>query len=163
MYLMDATYENVRDVMHDMSDISLAEMGAAGATNAWQGLIRAKLCKDKGFLKAIMLGPTPVAIFGAAKVDVNTMRTWFIGSDKYFSLKIAGVKVAAREMARMAEAYPHFSFESVSASTEPSVIKWFSALGFNRVKTEGCWTTFRYVGRKLKNAKNHDMIEPTRA
>ena len=87
MYTMtEARYSDVEDVMHDMSDLSLQEMAACGVKHAWHGLKRAKVCKDKGFLKVMRDDKGPLFVFGAAEMNPGVFRTWFIGTERYFDL-----------------------------------------------------------------------------
>lgn len=148
MIIRDARFTDVEEVMDKLSNVSLYEMGRAGVENAWQGLRRAKMCKDKGFLKVAFDGDTPMFIFGAVTVDSCTMRTWFIATEQYFDKKVSHVKDTARFMAEIAARYPNRVFEAISLSNHPSVNKWFAAIGFSRVKYTDGGTIYRHVGRR---------------
>jgi hypothetical protein len=153
--IRDARFDDVRDVMDKISDVSLEEMTNCGVMNAWQGLKRAKLCKDSGFLKVAFDGSEPLFIFGAATVATGQFRTWFIGTDKYFDPKNAKmIKATARVMEQLAKRFSHFSFEARTASRRDQVLRWFSLLGFNYVSREDGMMVFRYVGRKLAKSQN---------
>lgn len=150
----DARFDDVRDVMDKISDVSLEEMTNCGVTNAWQGLKRAKLCKDEGFLKVGMDGDEPLFIFGAATVATGQFRTWFIGTERYFDPKNArAIKATAKIMANIAKRFSNFTFEARTASRRDQVLRWFSLLGFNYVSREDGMMIFRYVGRKLAKSQ----------
>jgi hypothetical protein len=162
MLMRDARYSDVENVMDQLSDISLQEMAKTGVVNAWQGLKRAKICKDTGFLKIMEDLEGPLFIFGAVKIDVSSLRTWFIATERYFNQPMAA-KGTAKAMRRIAKAYPHHVFETISLSNHPASLKWFQTLGFEMVKREGPATIYRYVGKNSTNAPKPDMVENTRA
>ncbi len=160
MYTMtEARYSDVEDVMHDMSDLSLQEMAACGVKHAWHGLKRAKVCKDKGFLKVMRDDKGPLFVFGAAEMNPGVFRTWFIGTERYFDPK--NVKVAAataKAMASIADRHPRFVFEARSASRHEQVLRWFGLLGFSFVEQKDGMLAFRYVGRKLANSGKYGKL-----
>lgn len=162
MYLQDGRYADVEAVMDDMSEISLNEMGKSGVVNAWQGLRRAKICKDTGFLKVMRDDKGPLFIFGAVRTDVASMRTWFIAADRYFANPLA-VRSTAKAMARVAQSYPRHVFESISKSDHPKTTKWFESLGFKLVKWQDGGKVYRFVGRNSTGRKKSAMVEDTRA
>lgn len=155
----EARYDDVRDVMDKMSEISLKEMAACGVNNAWLGLKRAKMCKDKGFLKVMRDGEEPLFIFGAAELWSGTYRTWFIGTEKYFDPKNRKAQLATvRTMEQIAKRSPRHVFEASTASTHENVLRWFGMLGFDYVDRKDGRITFRYVGRKLANSGKYAKL-----
>lgn len=151
--MTEARYADVEDVMDRMSDITLAEMVACGVTTAWQGLKRAKLCKDKGFLKVMRKGEDPQFIFGAAEIDKGTYRTWFLGTESYFDpANRSAMRATAKAMASVAARHPRHTFEARSASKHESVLRWFGLLGFSFVEQKNGTMVFRYVGRNSTKA-----------
>lgn len=146
MYIMEAKYRDVEEVMSELSPISLGEMAASGVNDAWNGLKRAKTCREQGFLKVIKDGQKPLAIFGAIKVG-SVYRTWFVASEAFFAKKIASVKVVAREMKRVAERMPHAQFEAATLPQHPAYRKWFNTVGFKFVNSVDGVMVFRYIGR----------------
>lgn len=156
MYIMEAKYRDVENVMHKLSEISLGEMAAANVTDAWNGLKRAKLCKDQGFLKVIKDGDTPMAIFGAIR-DKNVYRTWFIATEDFFAKKVVCAKVVAREIQRIQKRMPRMIFEAYTRPQHPAYRKWFRVIGFSFIKAIDDVMLFRYTGRKAAKS-NSDWV-----
>ena len=154
MWLRSATYADVDAVCDNLSQISADEMAKAGVQHRWHVKKRAKICKDQGFLHVGLKGDTPICIFGSIPYDTNVMRTWFIGSDEYFDKSPVTIRDSAKHIAKIAKAFPHFTFESFSLSDNPAVLKWFRALGFRFAESlPGGMRRFRFVGRNSTNDK----------
>lgn len=155
MYFKGASYSDVDAVCHEISQISGAELFANGVDDHWKVKLRAKKCKDDGFLKVGFIGDKPVCIFGGAKSEINTMKTWFIATEEYFNGSVTTIRDTIRQMQHEAKVWPHFGFESASKSDHPAMLKWFRTLGFSFIKVDenSGARIFRYVGRNSTNSK----------
>ncbi|MEO7016914.1 MAG: hypothetical protein ABI067_10280 [Leifsonia sp.] len=154
MWFKGATYADVDTVCDNFSQISADEMAKAGVINRWQVKLRAKRCKDDGFLHVGIKNDVPICIFGAVRFETNEMRTWFVGTDDYFVKDSTIIRDTIRHLAKMAKVFPHHTFESFSHSTNQASLKWFRTLGFRFVDNtpEGA-KRFRFVGRNSTNSK----------
>ena len=155
MWFKGATYKDVDAVCDNLSQISASEMAAAKGKDRWQAKLRAKSCKDGGFLHVGIKNEIPICVFGAMRFDTNVMRTWFIGTDDYFVKDKTIIRDTIRHMAKMAKVFPHCTFESYSSSSDSATLKWFRTLGFRLVSAEGGIRLFRYVGRNSTSAKEY--------
>ncbi|MEP6827746.1 MAG: hypothetical protein ABJA10_06700 [Aestuariivirga sp.] len=154
MWFKGATYADVDAVCDNLSQISADEMAGSNVTDRWQVKLRAMRCKNDGFLHVGIKNEVPICIFGAIRFETNTMRTWFIGTDDYFVKDSTIIRDTIRHMAKMAKVFPHYSFESLSHSANPSALKWFRALGFSFVDiAPNGVRRYRFVGRNSTNHK----------
>lgn len=155
MWHRQATYADVDAVLDNLSQISADEMSKVGIQNRWAVKLRAKMCKDKGTFHAGIKGDKPICIFGAIPFETNTLRTWFIGSDDYFTNDLSTLRGSRRYMDYLAKRFPHFSIESLSRSEHPAVLKWFRAMGFGYVDIDEAngIRKFRYGGKNSTTGK----------
>lgn len=154
MWTREATYADVDAVCDNLNQISADEMIKAGIVDRWQVKLRAKMCKNNGLLHVGMKDSVPICIFGSIPFEINTMRTWFIGSDEYFNKSPATIRDSARYIAKMAARFPNYTFESFSLSNHPAALKWFRAMGFRFVEIDPSGARrFRFVGRNSTSSK----------
>lgn len=158
--MTEARYDDVDKVVDKISGISFQELLDFGVVHKVTGqphrflcMKRAKLCKEKGFLKIMRKGEDPQFVFGAAELERGVYRTWFMGTESYFDpANRAGVRATAKAMASIAGRHPRHTFEARSASKHEAVLRWFGAIGFSFVEQKDGAMTFRYVGRNSTKA-----------
>lgn len=140
-----ATGSDVVHIMKNLSSVNRRELeeldkSIPDFTNYVLEQIKASPCQV-GYVDgkpAVMLG-----------VDVDKSNpsmgfTWFIATDKYFSLGLEGIRFGRAYMKELAASNPEMSIFSISGSPHSGMSKWFKLLGASFVHKEGPLTVFSF-------------------
>lgn len=115
--------------------------------------------KDKNEVKRYLLGVSkkygfclktegePVAAFGAASYDGHNYNTWFIATDRFTEQALGITKFLRGFIKEKLAEHPEAELHLISAVGHPDAGRWFNALGFERMKPNGVFSTYRYVGK----------------
>ena len=109
--------------MANLSEQNRSEQQVFGLTDD-QLVARLTSLMDRGHSETLMLDGRPAYASGVADGYL-----WFIATQAWFELGIAGIRIARKRVAmvRRAEGKPMIS---LSRSTHPGAPRWFTLLGF---------------------------------
>lgn len=91
-------------------------------------------------------GEEPVAAFGAESYDGRNYNTWFIATERFTEQALGITKFLRGFIKERLAERPDAQLNLISAVGHPDAVRWFNALGFDRVKINGVFSTYRYVG-----------------
>lgn len=138
MRLAPATRWDLRVIIKGLSDQNDAERRMIDMTPEAL-LARLNELAEKGHSEVAMHEGLPVAAFGINESsDGQFNNTWFIATDRFFDMGVAGVRYARVRLKYYRERYEK-PLRSVSLSPVAEAPKWFKALGFADVGgVDGC-------------------------
>lgn len=161
MLVRDAKFEDVENVMDQISEISGMEMIECSVDTAWKGMLRAKMCKDKGFLKVAEQDGKLLWVFGGVR-DYSTINTWFVGTSEYFSSP-KYVKGSKKAVAKIALWYKNFVIQAATRSRHPNTVHWFSVMGFRFIENREGAMVFHYGPNSTNTTDNANLPPEMRA
>jgi hypothetical protein len=130
----NASTADIREVFANLSAVSRAEMMREEGEPDFQ--VSHVFCvRDE-------LGP--LFVFGFGAWQPGTWRTSFGGTQRYFDMGAAGVRLMQRFVRKLMADHPGDVFISRTRSTHPEVVRWYRLLGGHLIGCENGRSTFRF-------------------
>jgi hypothetical protein len=129
------TVEHVEHILTHLSEQNRSELEALGL-NTEEALLYLEQYLELGEAETGLVEGEPVAVFGV----LHAGTTWFVATDKFWNLGLAGVRFARRYLKRNCKT----ALFSCSMSSHPDVERWFMALGFECLGGEGAAKWFKW-------------------
>jgi hypothetical protein len=126
---------HVMDVLANLSAQNVSELDQLGLSN-WETFKRINQFMQTGEATTLLLEDhRPCCVFGVTWEPSDYHRTWFIATERYWQLGMAGVRHARRFLKDAARRGPLITG---SCSPHPEVERWFKLLGYEKLEeTEG--------------------------
>jgi hypothetical protein len=145
-----ATASDVRDVMANLSDISGAEVFAAGYTLHSGTQLMVQTRKRHG-ATAIVEGDQAIAILIFDRSNQTEWSTLFMAKEPFFrSGRSEPTKALRRHIDGVLRSNPGVALSSITYSTHPELARWYRIMGYGEGKPEGRGTRFRRTAHDLR-------------